>query len=117
MATVGVVKAIITADTTQLKKGMTDAQRQTDQLAKNMTKVGKSLTMKVTMPLVGLGVAASKMASDFEFSMTQIETLVGRSAKEVETLKGAVLGLSMTLYQAVKNAMASPVPPAGSGPA
>jgi len=30
---------------------------------------------------------------------------------------GAVLGLSMTLYQAVKNAMASPAPPAGSGPA
>jgi TP901 family phage tail tape measure protein len=94
MATVGVVKAIITADTTQLKKGMTDAQRSMDRMGKQMSKVGKSMTMKVTMPLVGLGVAAAKMASDFEFSMTQIETLVGRSAKEVETLKGAVLGLS-----------------------
>ncbi len=94
MATVGVVKAIITADTTQLKKGMNDAQRSMDQLGKNMTKVGKSMTMKVTMPLVGIGVAAAKMASDFEYSMTQIETLVGRSAQEVETLKGSVLGLS-----------------------
>ena len=73
---------------------MTDAQRSMDQLGKNMTKVGKSMTMKVTMPLVGMGAAAAKMASDFEFSMTQIETLVGRSAKEVDTLKGAVLGLS-----------------------
>jgi hypothetical protein len=94
VATVGVVKAIITADTTQLKKGMTDAQRSMDRLGKQMSKVGKSMTMKVTMPLVGVGVAAAKMASDFEFSMTQIETLVGRSAKEVDTLKGAVLGLS-----------------------
>ncbi len=94
MATVGVVKAIITADTTQLKKGMTDAQRSMDRMGKQMSKVGKSMTMKVTMPLVGAGVAAAKMAADFEFSMTQIETLVGRSAKEVETLKGAVLGLS-----------------------
>ena len=94
MATVGVVKASITADTTQLKKGMTDAQRSMDRLGKQMSKVGKSMTMKVTMPLVGIGVAAAKMASDFEFSMTQIETLVGRSTQEVETLKGAVLGLS-----------------------
>ena len=94
MAVVGVVKAIITADTTQLKKGMTDAQQSMDRMGKNMTKVGKSMTMKVTMPLVGMGVAAAKMASDFEYSMTQIETLVGRSAKEVETLKGSVLGLS-----------------------
>jgi TP901 family phage tail tape measure protein len=94
VATVGVVKAIITADTTQLKKGMTDAQRSMDRMGKQMSKVGKSMTMKVTMPLVGIGVAAAKMASDFEFSMTQIETLVGRSAKEVETLKGSVLGLS-----------------------
>ena len=94
MATVGVVKAIVTADITQLKKGMTDAQRSMDQAGQKMSKVGKSMTMKLTMPLVGMGVAAAKMASDFEFSMTQIETLVGRSASEVETLKGAVLGLS-----------------------
>ena len=83
MAVVGVVKAIITADTTQLKKGMTDAQRSTERLGKQMSKVGKSMTMKVTAPLVGLGFAAAKMASDFEFSMTQIETLVDRCAYSV----------------------------------
>ena len=94
MATVAVVKAIVTADVSQLKKEMTKAQRAMDNAGKNMSKVGKSMTMKVTMPLVGMGVAAAKMASDFEFSMTQIETLVGRSTAEVETLKGAVLGLS-----------------------
>ena len=94
MATVGIVKAIVTADITDLKSKMTSAQRSMDNAGKNMSKAGKSMTMKVTMPLVGLGVAAAKMASDFEFSMTQIETLVGRSASEVETLKGAVLGLS-----------------------
>ena len=46
MAIVGVVKAIITADTTQLKKGMTDAQRSMDRMGKQMSKVGKSMTMK-----------------------------------------------------------------------
>lgn len=102
MATVGVVKAVISADTTQLKKSLTDAERSIDQMGKKMTKVGRSLTMKVTAPLVGLGAAAGKMASDFEFSMTQIETLVGRSAKEVETLKGSVLGLSGTTGRAPK---------------
>jgi len=94
MATVGVVKAIITADVTELKKGMNEAQRSLDNFSQNATKIGKSMTMKVTAPLVGLGVASGKMASDFEFSMTQIETLVGRSAEEVESLKGHVLALS-----------------------
>ena len=94
MATVGVVKAIVTADVAQLKKGMNEAQRSLDNFSKNAKAVGKSMTMKVTAPLVGVGVAAGKMASDFEYSMTQIETLVGRSVQEVNTLKGAVLGLS-----------------------
>ena len=48
MAVVGVVKAIITADTTQFKKGMTDAQNRMDAAGRNMSKAGKSLTMKVT---------------------------------------------------------------------
>lgn len=48
MATVGVVKAVISADTTQLKKSLTDAERSIDQMGKKMTKVGRSLTMKVT---------------------------------------------------------------------
>ena len=94
MATVGIVRAIVTADVTQLKKGMTDAQRSADKMATKMKAVGKSMSMKVTLPLLAVGGAAAKMASDFEFSMTQIETLVGRSVGEVETLKGAVLGLS-----------------------
>ena len=102
MATVGVVKAIVTADITQLKKGMADAQRSMDRMGKAMSKAGKSMTMKVTAPLVGLGAAAGKMASDFEFSMTQIETLVGRTVEEVDTLKGSVLGLSGTTGRAPK---------------
>ena len=67
MATVGIVKAIVTADISQLKKEMTKAQQAMDNAGKNMSKIGKSMTMKVTMPLVGIGFAAAKMASDFEF--------------------------------------------------
>ena len=94
MATVGVVKAIVTADVARLKNGMKEAERSLDKFGKSAKAVGKSMTMKVTAPLVGAGVAAAKMASDFEFSMTQIESLVGRSAEEVESLKTNVLGLA-----------------------
>ena len=94
MATVGVVKALITADTAQFQKGMSKATRSLNAFSSKMTKVGKSMTMKVTAPLVGLGFAAGKMAADFEFSMTQIETLVGRSRAEVKQLTEAVMGLS-----------------------
>lgn len=94
MATVGIVKAVVTADVSKLKKGIDEANSTLTRFSKNMKQVGKSMTMKVTMPLIGLGLAAGKAAKDFEFSMTQIETLVGRSAAEVDQLTESVLGLA-----------------------
>ena len=94
MATVGIVRAIITADIAGLKKGLNQAQGSLDQFSSKAKAAGKAMTMKVTAPLVGAGVAAAKMAGDFEFSMTQIESLVGRSAEEVAQLKTNVLGLA-----------------------
>ena len=65
MATVGVVKALITADTAQFQKGMSKATRSLNAFSSKMTKVGKSMTMKVTAPLVGLGFAAGKILDLF----------------------------------------------------
>jgi len=94
VSTVGIVRALITADVAGLKKGLNQAQGSLDQFSSKAKAAGKAMTMKVTAPIVGAGVAAAKMAGDFEFSMTQIESLVGRSAKEVEQLKANVLGLA-----------------------
>jgi TP901 family phage tail tape measure protein len=95
MATkVGKVVVELAANSKALKKGFQEAETSLSRFSKSAQSAGKNLTMKVTAPLIGLGAGAAKAASDFEFSMTQIETLVGRTAEEVDTLKGSVLGLS-----------------------
>tara|TARA_R110000772_G_scaffold26782_14_gene68818 strand:- start:1785 stop:5771 length:3987 start_codon:yes stop_codon:yes gene_type:complete len=60
----------------------------------NATAAGKKMTMGLTAPIVGLGVASFKMASDFEASMTKIQSLVGKSEAEVKSLTTSVLKLS-----------------------
>ena len=58
------------------------------------TAAGKKMTMGLTAPIVGLGVASFKMASDFEASMTKIQSLVGKSEQEVASLTKSVMGLA-----------------------
>ena len=59
-----------------------------------LDRVGKKLSRKVSLPLAAAGIAATKLASDFESSMTRIQTLVGVSADEVSKLEKAVLDLA-----------------------
>ena len=59
-----------------------------------LDRVGKKLSRNVSLPLAGIGAAATKLAADFESSMTKIQTLVGVSADEVSKLEKAVLDLA-----------------------
>lgn len=45
-----------------------------------MQKVGKTLSMAVTAPLVAAGAAAIKMSADYENAMAKVATLTGKSA-------------------------------------
>jgi TP901 family phage tail tape measure protein len=56
--------------------------------------VGSSMTKGVTLPIVGVGVAAAKMSMDFDASMTKITALVGLPRREVAGMKNEVLGLA-----------------------
>lgn len=48
--------------------------------------VGKTLTLGVTAPLVGMGAAAVKTAADFEAAMSNVRAISGASADEMEAL-------------------------------
>lgn len=58
------------------------------------TRMGRNLSMKVTLPLVGMGAAAIKAANDFEFSMASITGLVGVAADEVKAMEGSVRSMA-----------------------
>lgn len=55
--------------------------------------VGKNLTKKVTAPILGVGVAAVKIAADFDQSMSNVRAVAGASEKEFESLREKAIEL------------------------
>jgi len=54
------------------------------QIGQQMAQVGSRMSMGLTAPLLGIGVAAGKMSMDFRQSMQTIVGLVGKSQEQVD---------------------------------
>jgi TP901 family phage tail tape measure protein len=78
------------------------AAKRVQRMGRSMRTVGRNMTRSVTLPVVGAGVAAVKMASDFEDSMSKIVGLVGISQKQVDAWSGDILNMAKTLPQSPK---------------
>jgi len=59
-------------------------------VGESMTSAGRTLTTDVTLPIAGIGIAATKMASDFQASMTQLVTQAGLPADQLQKLTDQV---------------------------
>lgn len=77
------LKVNISGDSSKLNSALSSASSKLSAFGSKMQNVGKSMTTKLTLPLVAVGVAAGKMAFDFDKSMTSITALVGVGADEV----------------------------------
>ena len=60
------------------------------QTGKTLENTGKTLTKGLTTPIVGVGVAAAKMSTDFNESLANIGTLIPGQVKRIEELKGGI---------------------------
>lgn len=94
MATIAELKVRIGSDIRDLERGLAKASRKIRDAGRSMQRVGKTLSMAVTAPLVAMGAASIKSASDFEASMTRIETLVGLSRDQVQGMESDVISLA-----------------------
>lgn len=56
-------------------------------VGKKATEVGKSLTTKVTAPLVGIGAVSLKAGMDFDTAMSQVAATMGVTVDEVDELR------------------------------
>lgn len=65
-------------------------------LNKNVGELGDAMTRRVTLPLAGIGTAATKVAGDFEATFAQMVGLAGVTADEVAGLREQIMGLSQT---------------------
>lgn len=65
-------------------KKLLDTGKKIDSVGKKLSGFGKDLTAWVTVPVVGAGVAAFKMASEYEDNLTLLRSQFGESSKAVE---------------------------------
>ena len=70
------------------------AQARTQKFQKAAMATGRTLTTHLSMPLALAGGAAVKMATDFDRSMTKVETLVGRSGAQINQWREDLLKLA-----------------------
>ncbi len=80
------LKLNITGDSSKLKNALSSASSQLQSFGNKMQTVGRSMSTKLTLPLVAAGTAATKLALDFDKSMTQIESLVGIAGDKVKEM-------------------------------
>jgi TP901 family phage tail tape measure protein len=80
-------------DTSPFKSSLDDAQQQTKSAGDVMTSVGGKLTAGLTLPIVGVGLAAVKTATDFEAQMNILSVAARSSGTTLQELSAAALAV------------------------
>ena len=77
----------------EIQIGVGDAMQNVQGLADTMKKVGGTLTMGISAPLLAVGGAALKSAGDFEQSMNQMQVVSGATDQAMASLQATALRL------------------------
>lgn len=70
----------------------------------NISSVGDKLTMGVTLPLVGVGVAAAKVGMDFDSAMSRVKAISGATGEDFTDLKNQAIDLGASTAFSAKEA-------------
>lgn len=94
MINAGGVSAFLDLDTGKFNSGMAAAQGKMDNFAGKMgamgdkvSGTGKKMTMGLTVPILGIGTAATKLGMDFEAGMDEVAAISGATGDELVTLE------------------------------
>lgn len=71
------------ADSASLTAGLTKASGEMAAFGQKMSAVGSGMTKYLTVPLVAVGAVATKMAVDYQSSLTKISALTGASTSQI----------------------------------
>ena len=88
---VGKLTVMFGADMKGFNRSMKNAEKSLNKTARNFKKIGSSLTTNVTLPVLGLGAASVKLASDLEESMNKVRVSFGDSSKVIEDFSETTL--------------------------
>lgn len=90
----GTIAVFFTGDLKGLENAVNRAGKKITKTGQTMTRVGGQMTTGLTLPMLAIGGAASKMAVDFDREMTKIETLVGVAREQVDGWRGDLRGMA-----------------------
>jgi tape measure domain-containing protein len=85
----------ILGENADFDKSIDKSEKKLEDFGKTASKIGGSLTKFITLPLVGIGVAAVKSASDMESAQIAFETLLG-SGEKAKVLLGQLKQFAST---------------------
>ena len=90
------------ADLSGFERAMKKAQKNLTKFGKNLKKTGRSLTMNLTLPLVGLGVASVKAFDAQQKAIAQVEAglkstgnMVGFTSKQLQEMAAELQKISL----------------------
>jgi len=87
MSSLAKISIRFNADLKQFSSQMQNVQRTLKSTGKQMTSVGKNLTMGLTAPILGLGTIAIKTFANFEQSMAKVAAISGATAEQLTALR------------------------------
>ena len=94
--TLGRAVLILSTDDKALTRGLSSARSATKKFGKDLRRTGKMLSARVTLPILGIGIAILKSAADFEAGMNRVQALTGATEKQFEALEDQAKELGAT---------------------
>lgn len=88
---------VVSNNLSNIGKKITDA-------GKDISQVGDKLTTRVTLPILGIGVAAAKIGMDFEAQMSRVKAISGATGSEFKQLHDQALQLGADTAFSAKQA-------------
>lgn len=103
MSLLGNLVINILGNNTGLDNAMKQAQKSVDKFGKGMADVGKSLTQLVTLPLVAVGGASLKAASDFESAFAGVRKTVDATEVQFGQLRQGIRDMAKEMPQSASD--------------
>ena len=102
MATLAKLVVKLVTDVSEFTKGLDTASKKLTKVGESMEKVGRNMTVGLTVPLMAAGTAAVKLASDLEESRNKADVVFGSMAKDIHKFAStAATDMGMTQEEAL----------------
>jgi TP901 family phage tail tape measure protein len=100
--TLAKLDVILGLNSAKLMRDLNRTRYKIRRVGRQLEGLGRTLSTGITAPLVAVGVASTKMATDFESSMSRIVGLVGESQAQVNQWSAELLKLGLALGKSPK---------------